>query len=187
MAELTRTSSVLDVVKHTREAVEAKAAEIAEQEAQAQPQVKEAGKAQAIAFKAAKLKGGESVIYGIGASVNVDLDDEFLKQKSMVTMAHDFAASNKRTFKANHAEEVEMELVESWTGVPLVKSGDTVTALKAGETLADDAQVVGISFEGTATHWFIGVRPSDPAVVEAAKAGEIAGFSWSALVKKEAS
>jgi len=35
-----------------------------------------------------------------------------------------------------------------------------------------------------ASHWVVAVQPTDPEVLEAAKAGEIVGFSWAGFVTK---
>ena len=104
----------------------------------------------------------------------------------MVVMAHDFCASDKRVFKANHTNEIEMKLVESALGRPIL---DTGVMLKAGDAIPDNAKVIGFDTMADPTHWFVGVKPEGegaPALLEAAKAGEIAGFSWAGVVDKKA-
>ncbi len=150
----------------------------------------EAGKAAAIepkpyAFKALSVDTGDhSVIVGIGAAAeNIDLDDEVIRQHDLVAMSYDFCASKARAFKANHADPLpKAELVASWPGAPILKSG---RVLKVGEALPTDDAVIGINIEkGRETHWFVKVRPNDAAIVEAAKAGDVAGFSWAGLVNR---
>lgn len=131
------------------------------------------------------------VIVGIGGaagSVNkLDKDGEFLEKGDLMAMAFDFTAAASKSFKANHDDNVSIDaqLVESWVGAPIIKDSSGIRTLKADEALTPDMDVVGIDVtKGNETHWFVGVRPSDPQVVEAAKAGKIAGFSWSGFVNK---
>lgn len=139
-------------------------------------------KAAAPRFKAIAVDDG--VIIGIGAyAENVDLDNEVVDKANLVKMAYEFCASADRTFKANHQEELGADLVASWPGAPILKSG---RKLADGESLPDDDPVIGISLEkGAESAWFVAVRPHDPEVAKAAKAGEVVGFSWGATVTKE--
>lgn len=134
------------------------------------------------AFKAVSTDD-TGVIVGIGAAAeNIDLDDEVMRKADLVKMAFEFCASKARTFKANHKEEIGCDLVASWPGAPIFKSGNV---LKAGEALPTDDPIIGINIEkGSETHWFVAVKPHDASAVEAAKKGDIAGFSWSGPVKK---
>jgi hypothetical protein len=179
-----KTTTVRELVTAAREAA-AKGA--AEQQAVIEPVKTETApieeKAKPVDLKVLKAGASPTMFYAIGASVNLDLDGEMLAQKSMVTMAHDFTAGD-RVFKANHAEETEMDLVESMTGVPIVEENGALRTLKSSETVTDAMNVVGIDFKADATHWIVGLRPKDSAIMEAAKAGEIAGVSWSAYVTK---
>jgi hypothetical protein len=177
-----RTASPIDVVRSAREAAAA-----ATQAQATAPTQEGKGGATPVAFATVKAGTGANsgVIYGVAASVNVDLDNEQLEQPSLMSFAHDFVASTKRTFKANHTEYVKVQLAESWTGIPLIQDGETVRALKAGEVLDPKAEVVGISFKGEPTHWFIGIKPDDASIIEAHKAGELVGFSWGAFVQKQ--
>jgi hypothetical protein len=137
------------------------------------------------AFKAMGVDD-HGVIIGIGAVAgNVDLDNETLAQKGLVTMAYDFCGASQRTLKANHGDTMEKaELVASWPGAPVLKSG----AILAPDAMpTDDDPVVAINIEkGKETHWFVGIRPNDDAVLETAKKGGIAGFSWGAFVTRTA-
>ncbi len=141
-------------------------------------------KAKPVAFKAVSVDD-HGVIIGIGAVAgNVDLDNETLAQKGLVTMAYDFCGANARVLKANHGDAMpKAELVASWPGAPILKSG----ALLAPDAMpTDEDPIVGISLEkGKETHWFVGIRPNDDAVLEQAKKGGIAGFSWGAYVTRE--
>ena len=127
------------------------------------------GKAEVITFKAATADHG--VIIGVAASPALDHQDEITTKGAVVTMAYDFCSSADRTFKANHGEALKADLVASWPGKPIY-ADDGVTI--KGIDIADP----------DATHWFVGVRPHDTAVYEAAKAGEILGFSWGGMAVK---
>jgi len=169
-------SAVQLIYKAGREAVK-KAAESAS-----------SAKALAHVFKALSIDE-KGVITGIGGAAGdinkVDLDKEFIEKADLMDLAFDFCGSANRSFKANHTDDLGADLVESWVGAPIIKDGDAVRVLKADEVLDDKMEVVGISTEkGAETHWFVGVRPHDQKVVEAAKAGELAGFSFSAIVTK---
>ena len=192
-------TTVLEIARSAREKADAQTAaaltaatatvtEAATPEAAAA--VAEAGKAGAVdakpyAFKALGVDSGDdSIIVGIGAAAeNIDLDDEVIRQRDLVAMSYNFCASKARAFKANHADALpKAELVASWPGAPILKSG---RVLKAGEALPTDDDVVGINIEkGRETHWFVKVRPNDPAIVEAAKAGAVSGFSWGGMVNR---
>jgi hypothetical protein len=140
------------------------------------------GKAKPIAFKTAYV-ADDGVIYLIGAyAENIDLDDDVLRTKALVKMAHDFTARDKRTFKANHKDEIAADLVASMTGAPILKSGRT---LAAGEELPDDDEIIGIDLKAEPIAWFVGVRPHDATITDAARKGEIIGASWGAYVDRE--
>lgn len=135
------------------------------------------------------------VIVGIGGAAGspekLDLDGEFLSKADLQRMAMNFCASPTRKFKANHQEDIEVQLVASWVGAPIIEvaaksdGAPTMRALAESETLTKDMNVVGIDTrKGNERHWFVAVKPTDPEVVEIAKAGGIAGFSWSGLVSK---
>lgn len=134
------------------------------------------------AFKAISTND-TGVILGIGAAAeNIDLDDEVMRKADLVRMSYDFCSASTRTFKANHKEEIGCDLVASWPGAPIFKSGKV---LKAGDAIPADDPIIGINIEkGSETHWFVAVKPHDAEVLETAKKGGIAGFSWSGLVKK---
>ena len=196
-----KTTTVLDVARAARVAAESQTtaaitaatatvteAATSEAAATAAATASEVGKAAAIkpyAFKALGVDTGDhSVIVGIGAAAeNIDLDDEVVRQRDLVAMSYDFCASKARAFKANHTDPLpKAELVASWPGAPILKSG---RVLKAGEALPTDDDVIGINIEkGRETHWFVKVRPNDPAIVEAAQKGDVAGFSWAGLVNR---
>jgi Putative phage serine protease XkdF len=140
-------------------------------------------KARPIAFKAAYVSD-DGVIYGIGAyATNVDLDNDVVATKALVKMAYDFCAASERTFKANHQENLDADLVASMPGAPILKSGRILTA---GEALPDDDPITAICLKSEPIAWFVGVRPHDPEIAKAAKAGAVAGFSFGAYVEREA-
>jgi hypothetical protein len=144
----------------------------------------EAGKAKPYSFKAMSVDE-QGVIIGIGAVAgNIDLDNEVLQKAALVDMAYTFCSNEKRVLKANHSEDLtKAELVASWPGAPILKSGKT---LKAGESPTAEDPITGISIaKGSETHWFVAIRPNDPAVIELAKKGGVAGFSWGAYCTKE--
>jgi|GEM_PF-3642572 len=83
-------------------------------------------------------------------------------------VAYDFCA------KANVTNG---DLVASWPGAPLLKSGRVIAK---GEVLPDDDPIVGIDIlKGHETHWFVAIRPHDDSIIEAARAGN-AGLSLEA-------
>lgn len=135
------------------------------------------------AFKAVSVDN-QGVIVGIGsAAYIVDSEEDEVQQRALVGMAYDFCASKAREFRANHDDLLEADLVASWPGAPILKSG---RVLGRGEELPADDLVVGINIEkGNETHWFVGVRPHDPRVVDAARKGDILGFSWGGFAAKE--
>jgi hypothetical protein len=97
-------------------------------------------------------------------------------------MAYDFTSASKRTFKANHKDEIDAKLVQSWVGAPIIADGDGVRALKAEEKLTPAMQVVGIDIRpGNESHWFVGAKLPEAL---ADKAGEVVGFSFGANVTK---
>jgi hypothetical protein len=97
-------------------------------------------------------------------------------------MAYDFTSAQKRTFKANHRDEIDAKLVQSWVGAPIIADGDGVRVLKADEKLTPEMQVVGIDIRpGNESHWFVGAKLPETL---ADKAGEVVGFSFGAGVTK---
>lgn len=126
----------------------------------------------------------QGVIIGIGSAAHiVDRDDEVVTPAALLGMAYDFCASKAREFRANHDAVIDADLVASWPGAPILKSG---RVLGVGEELPTDDPVVGINIEkGNETHWFVGVRPHDERIVEAARKGEVVGFSWGGFAAKE--
>lgn len=140
------------------------------------------------AFKAFGVDAELGIIYGIGAAAGspdkLDLDDEFVSKGDLVKMAFDFC-SGARTFKANHKEELSADLVQSWVGAPIIDTEKGLRRLDERETLSPEMNVVGIDVtKGAETHWFVAVKPHDPEVVEIAKKGGVAGFSFGAAVRK---
>ncbi len=206
----TRETSVSQVIRDARVAAakasadEAQAAQVATnkvaEEAAAAKLLAaaEAQAAAAAASSAAAAAGGETkaapvfkaaytsddgVVYCIGAYAgNVDLDKDVLQTKALVRMAYDFTKAGTRTFKANHNEKLEADLVASMPGAPILKSG---RVLKAGEDMPDDDPVTGICLKSEPIAWFVGIRPHDPEVVKLAKAGKLAGTSWGAFASRE--
>ncbi len=133
----------------------------------------------------------DGVIIGIGAAAGspskLDKDDEFVSKADLTKMAYDFCSAKDRTFKANHQEEIAVDLVASWPGSPIIRTDDGVRVLKADESLTDEMNVVGIDItKGAETHWFVGARPKDPDIAALAAKGGIAGFSFGALVTRTA-
>ena len=136
-----------------------------------------------VTFKAAYVSD-DGVIYGIGAyAENIDLDDEVLRTKALVGMAYDFCSATNRVFKANHQDVLAADLVASMPGAPILKSG---RILAAGEDVPEDDPITGICLKSQPIAWFVGVRPQDPAISEMARKGGVAGFSFGALVAREA-
>ena len=132
----------------------------------------------------------DGVIVGVGASAGspnkLDLDGEFFSKADLVRMAQDFCSSRDRAFKANHQKPLECDLVSSWAGCPVIREDGRLRTLKADETLTDAMNVVAINIEkGKETHWFVGVKPRDPALVELAAKGGIAGFSVGVLATRK--
>jgi hypothetical protein len=128
-------------------------------------------------FKAIAVDEELGVLTLIGSAAHiVDREDESVEKGALIRMAFDFCASKGRTFKANHAHEIDCDLVASWPGTPVLKSGVMVGP---GDAIPADDPIVAINIEkGNETHWFVGVRPNDPEVLKAAKNGEILGASW---------
>ena len=137
-----------------------------------------------VSFKA--LASHEGYITGIGAAAGspdkLDLDGEFVNKADLQKMAYDFTSAPKRTFKANHKEEIDAKLVQSWVGAPIIADGEGVRVLKADEKLLPDMEVVGIDIRpGNESHWFVGAKLPDAL---ASKAAEVVGFSFGAGVTK---
>lgn len=152
--------------------------------------VTKAAEAPTMAFKAIGSTT-EGVIIGIGAAAGnpdkLDLDEEFVSKADLVQMAYDFCSSKDRTFKANHREKIDCDLVASWPGAPIIKNGSGVRLLDDNEYLDDSMEVVGISTaKGAESHWFVGVKPKDPEIAELAAKGGIAGFSFGAHANRTA-
>lgn len=126
-------------------------------------------------FKAIAAQDG--VIVGIGSYAElVDLDNDVVRKSDLVKMAYDFCANKDRKFKANHKNDIDCDLVASWPGAPVLKSGKV---LRDGEPIPADDPVVAISLEkGSETAWFLAVRPHDKSIADLAEKGEVAGFSW---------
>jgi hypothetical protein len=143
----------------------------------------EQGKAKPYSFKAVSVDN-QGVIVLIGAAAgNIDHDDEVLQKAALLGMAYEFCASKTREFRANHQEVIPCELVASWPGGPILKSGKV---LKAGEAIPENDTVVGINIEkGQETHWFVSVKPLDEKILDAARKGEIVGASWAGYVSRE--
>lgn len=135
-------------------------------------------------YKAIGVQEEYGVIIGIGAAAdNVDLDLEIVNKGALIQMSYDFCASTSRTFKANHTAIISCELVASWPGDPILKSGK---ALKKGDPIPEDDEIIGIGIgPDSGSSWFVGVKPQDKAILDAAKKGEIAGFSWSGFCCKK--
>jgi hypothetical protein len=156
------------------------AAESTPPAAEAPPELVEK-EAAGVVFKSAYVGDG-GVIYAIAAtSGTVDLDDDVLSTEALVKMAYDFTSSGTRTFKANHSDAVEADLVASITGAPVLKSGRVIAH---GESLPEDDPMVGINLEEHPSAWVVGIRPKDRAIAELAKAGGIAGLSWGAYATR---
>ena len=137
-------------------------------------------------FKAVRFddQGDVGVVYGFGASIGKDKENDEVERAALIGMAHDFAADKAKVFCANHDEGYPFAgaLVENVVGRPVLKSGKI---LPPGEAIpADDAFVAMNVEKGLETHWFFGYRPTDPKVVDAARKGEIVGFSWAGHANK---
>jgi hypothetical protein len=173
-------STVADVVKAAREKREeeskAKAARMHGEQPSQEPKP---------TFKAVKVDD-QGVIIGVGASIGLDREEDTVEKGALLGMAYDFCASKAREFRANHDKDVvlDAELVCSWPGAPVLKSGKI---LEPGAEIPEDDAVVAINFEkGNETHWFVGIRPKDARVTEAARKGELVGFSWGGMALKAA-
>lgn len=118
--------------------------------------IEAAAKAVEFAFKANEELG---VIEGIASVADIfDRENERVQKGALVGMAFEFCAKSKRDFKINHTEKIDCELVESYTGA-LTK-------------------VPGVIDHSVKSHWFVTLKPKDPAILEAAKAGQVVGMSW---------
>jgi hypothetical protein len=136
-------------------------------------------------FKAVKVDD-QGVITLCGASIGKDREEDAVEKGALVGMAYDFCASPNRVFRANHDQEfpIEADLVESIIGAPVLKSG---RMLLPGEEFPTDDPFAAINVEkGNETHWFVSVRPTDPAIIERARNGELVGASWGGLALKAA-
>lgn len=137
----------------------------------------------AMTFKACSVDD-QGVIVLIGSAADIeDRDKETVEKGAVLRMAFDFCAGATRTFKANHDHEIACDLVASWPGSPVLKSGRLI---ESGEKLPDDDPVVAINIEkGRESHWFVGVRPHDPEVLKAAREGKLGGASWGGWATKQ--
>lgn len=152
--------------------------------AQATAAAAEAKAAKRATFKAVCVDD-QGVIIGIGASIGIDKQDEAVTKAALLGLAYDFCANADRQFRANHDEKaaVDADLVCSWPGAPVLKSG---VILAPGQDVPENDPIVAINIEkGQETHWFVGIRPKDEAVLKAARDGEIVGFSWGGYASKE--
>lgn len=158
------------------------------------PQVTEPGAAatasvdRKIEVKAVRFEdyGSAGLIVGIGGSISKDKEGDEVERASLRKLAHEFCTSKSQLLCANHDEGIPIDggTVGYWVGAPVTKSGRLI---KPGEDLPKDDPVVAINFEkGNDTHWFFELRPSDPEILEAARKGEIVGFSWAGMAQKEA-
>lgn len=173
--------TIAEVIKSAREA--AAPAPVAAPQAGA-PGGESKGEKKAMTFKAVCVDD-QGVIIGIGASIGTDRQDEAVTKAALLGLAYDFCAGSDRQFRANHDEKatVDADLVCSWPGAPVLKSGKI---LDPGAEVPEGDSVVAINIEkGKETHWFVGIRPKDEAVLKAARNGEIAGFSWGGYASKE--
>jgi hypothetical protein len=140
-------------------------------------------------FTVYKADTETGVIYTFASAAAItDADKEAVPQADLIAMAHGFCASKGRAFNANHGQDhfdlSKAELVESIVGAPILKSG---RVMKLGEELpkAEDDPVVGMNIEkGAETHWLIGFKPNNEAVVEEAKKGGVVGASWEGFANK---
>lgn len=142
-----------------------------------------ADEAKAMTFKAVSVDD-RGVIYGIGGSIARDKQDEDVEKGALIGLAYDFCARADRTFRPNHDQTatVDAELVESWLGEPVLKSG---RVLAPGEAVpANDPIDLAQCRKGQETHWFMTVKPKDPAILDAARKGELVGFSWGGFARK---
>jgi hypothetical protein len=120
-----------------------------------------------VTFKASSVDE-HGVIYGVAASTGLDHEGETTEKGAIVRMAYDFCGSDQREFKANHGETLKAKLVASMPGAPIyAEDGVTITGIDITR--------------GQECMWFVGVKPEDPAIVEAAKSQQITGFSWAGL------
>lgn len=172
--------TIKDVVIAAREKAQADVAAAAKP---VEPVVEPAAEEKGMTFKAVCVDD-QGVIIGIGASIATDNDNESVSKGALIGMAHDFCSSDNRAFRANHDKgmAIDADLVASWPGAPVLKSG---RILAPGEAIPQDDAVVAINIEkGKETHWFIGVKPRDPRVLEQARKGELVGFSWGGYARK---
>ncbi len=135
-------------------------------------------------FKAVNVDD-HGVIIAIGASIGLDREDETVTKAALIGMAYDFCATPNREFRANHDAEaiLKADLVASFPGAPILKSG---ALLAPGSEIPDGDEIIGIDIrKGNETHWFVGIKPHDSAITEAARKGELAGLSWGGYARKE--
>lgn len=118
-----------------------------------------AAPSQPVRFRTIKSAANKlGILTLIGASCGVDRDNEFLAPGDMIKAAFDFTAGARRTIKANHKAEVGADVVESFVGCPVLKSGRIV---RAGETLPPDSEdpivdaVASLSNKSGAGFWFV--------------------------------
>ena len=189
MVETLRSQHIAWNAERTLAQAEAKAAtaqaELAQAMQEANPEQSDA-KASPVTLKAAYVGKG-NVVYCIGAYAgNEDRDLDTLHISPLVQMAHDFVKSPAREFNGNHSTAnkgapLDMELVESMTGAPILQSG---RVLAYGDDMPNDDPVTGIDLKGDPIAWFCALEIHDPAIVELVKSGAIVGTSWEAYVSR---
>lgn len=177
-----------EIAAEAQKIADAKLAEL--QAVKEEPAVEPPAEDKARAFKALGVDehGVITLIGGASGSPDkLDLDGEFLEKGDLVKMGFDFCSNTSRTFKANHTEPIECDLVENWVGPLLIQDGKNIRALRANEKLTADTVVKGVGLRDESdagAYWLVGVRPRDEAIIKAAREGKIAGASWGATCNK---
>jgi len=133
-------------------------------------------------FKAIAVDEEQGVLIAVASTAgNVDNDGDVISVPGLRDLAYDFTAGDRR-FKSNHQQDIKCELVGSWVGSPILKSG---RVLQAGEEPTADDPIVAISLEkGTECAWIVALRP-DPSIIQAAKSGKVTGLSWGGVATTE--
>lgn len=133
-------------------------------------------------FKAIAIDEEQGVLIAVASTAgNVDTDGDVISVPALRDLAYDFTAGDRK-FKSNHKQDINCELVGSWVGAPILKSG---RVLKAGDEPTSDDPIVAISLEkGTECAWIVALRP-DPSVIKAAKNGKVMGLSWGGVATTE--